>query len=719
MNWFSTRPNRTLGAGLRLSLAALLALAALLPLAGCGGFLLVAAGVTTGASSSSKGGSDGPRNIGRCGNPLDAQIASGGPEGGKVLSLAVQPVPGLPNQNLVRVVAGMDRAGIWFTDLDVRDPGSPVIWNPSSPETAHLTVHALSIEPTTGDPTTIVAGTDEGPYRSTDAGVSWERTPSPKAHFPIFHLIHAPWSPKVVFASTSTDILRSGDGGKTWNESGSPVGEVVVDFAATHGPTPYVFAGTKNNGVWFTWEQNTGWDRMADLTGALGGDDIVALAADLPAVGATMGCRKAVEEGLYVATATAIHYTSDQGNTPWREIPVVLGSDKAIHDLVVTCDELFAHVGNDREPVLSSLKVAALDDVTGAFDVRPLEGIRVHGMVVPPEYPRAIFLGTQGDGVLWNLAEGDPLAWESQNSGLQGHAITTLHVTADNPEGVVVATASGDVFETKNQGADWVRMSQGMRQAHSGFHDILVVPSATFAMYIATELEGLLYVDDLAAGPTLVERVDGVTGLPARALTYNATERRVYAASDGGIFSGVNTPVPGGGPFTRVNTPVAASGFLSLAWDPTVGGLFVGNDRGVVFLLEGASTVISPLIPSGAAVIDLESSPDGHIYAAVQGGLVYRRRAIDLAGPWQSLEACLEVGQVNDLAVDASDPRWIYAATDRGSFRLDTQRQAWDAIRGVEGSLATFSVGVPALSTSTFWAGSGRVVHRFSNLKPE
>ena len=157
MKSFSTRSIRALAAGLPLPLA----LAALLSLTGCGGFLLVAAGVTTGASQSSKGGDDPGKKIGECRdplNPLEATIVTGGPEGGKVLSLAVEPVPGSPNT--VRVVAGMDRAGMWITDLDVSEPGSTAGWYPSSPDTAHLTVNALSIEP--GDPATIVAGTGDG-----------------------------------------------------------------------------------------------------------------------------------------------------------------------------------------------------------------------------------------------------------------------------------------------------------------------------------------------------------------------------------------------------------------------------------------------------------------------------------------------------------------------------------------------------------------------------
>ncbi len=74
---------------------------------------------------------------------------------------------------------------------------------------------AFAIAP--GDPDHVFAGTQDGPYRSQDAGGHWERMNFPVRNAQIWSLVFHPARPDVMFAGAApVAIYRSDDAGRSW-----------------------------------------------------------------------------------------------------------------------------------------------------------------------------------------------------------------------------------------------------------------------------------------------------------------------------------------------------------------------------------------------------------------------------------------------------------------------------------------------------------------------
>jgi photosystem II stability/assembly factor-like uncharacterized protein len=79
-----------------------------------------------------------------------------------------------------------------------------------------VSVQAITLHPTNRD--VVFVGTQDGPYRSTDGGSSWERTGFPSG-LQVWSITFHPRDPSVVFAGTSpVGVFRSDDGGSTWRK---------------------------------------------------------------------------------------------------------------------------------------------------------------------------------------------------------------------------------------------------------------------------------------------------------------------------------------------------------------------------------------------------------------------------------------------------------------------------------------------------------------------
>ena len=81
------------------------------------------------------------------------------------------------------------------------------------PESTH--VQAITVHPT--NPDVVYAGTQNGPYRSTDRGERWERMAFPADGGEVWSILVHPSRPRTLFAGTSpVGIYRSDDEGATW-----------------------------------------------------------------------------------------------------------------------------------------------------------------------------------------------------------------------------------------------------------------------------------------------------------------------------------------------------------------------------------------------------------------------------------------------------------------------------------------------------------------------
>jgi photosystem II stability/assembly factor-like uncharacterized protein len=81
---------------------------------------------------------------------------------------------------------------------------------PSEPQVRALAVHPKQ-------PNVVLAGTQDGVYRSDDHGGHWERLSAPKPGLAVWSLLFHPRDPDVIFAGYEPyAIYRSDNGGKSW-----------------------------------------------------------------------------------------------------------------------------------------------------------------------------------------------------------------------------------------------------------------------------------------------------------------------------------------------------------------------------------------------------------------------------------------------------------------------------------------------------------------------
>lgn len=91
-------------------------------------------------------------------------------------------------------------------------------------------VPGVAVHPS--NPSIIYAGTQNGPYRSTDRGDHWERLDYPALAPPVWTFLFRPRDPQVMYAGTAPgELYRSANGGDSWNKLDLPMGADEVSMA--------------------------------------------------------------------------------------------------------------------------------------------------------------------------------------------------------------------------------------------------------------------------------------------------------------------------------------------------------------------------------------------------------------------------------------------------------------------------------------------------------
>ena len=145
-----------------------------------------------------------------------------------------------------------------------------------------MSVQAITFHPTEAD--VIYVGTQDGPYRSTDGGRSFERPAKFPAGLQVWSITVHPKNPKTIYAGTSpVGVYRSDDGGTTWRElpNVKQPDRIKMSFACrtmriavVPGASEQIFAALEVGGVMRSlrsasaWASSRRWSGGSSVTGA-------------------------------------------------------------------------------------------------------------------------------------------------------------------------------------------------------------------------------------------------------------------------------------------------------------------------------------------------------------------------------------------------------------------------------------------------------------------
>ena len=303
----------------------------------------------------------------------------------------------------------------------------------------NVEARAFAVHPQ--DPDVIYAGTQDGPYRSTDKGKTWKRLDFPERGAVIWSLAFHPSDPKVMYAGTApVHIYRSDDGGDTWRKlsaespehcfMGAGFPTRTVRIAIDPARPDDVYAGLEVSGVIASRDGGETW---TDLSRPL------------------------------IKLADRPHLKSRiQSDT---ETEGMLDS----HAMAVSGGRVFLAVrmglfeSDDRGASWRDMEIGRFSPLTYCRDV-----------IVSPQDPKVMYAclspaARSHDGSIYR-SDDTGATWKRFDHGIKANATmmkATTHVS--DPKRVYCVSRCGQVFGTEDAGESWreYRLPQGVEDVYA------------------------------------------------------------------------------------------------------------------------------------------------------------------------------------------------------------------------------------------------------------
>lgn len=291
----------------------------------------------------------------------------------------------------------------------------------------NVEARAIAVHPS--DPRVLYVGTQDGPYRSADAGDRWERAGFPARNLDIYAIAYHPTRPNIMYAGTAPAALyRSDDGGETWRHlpnARSP-GHCDMDFpvrviriAVDPSRPDDVYAALEVSGVI---RSSDGGETFTDLSAPL-----IELAKQ-PRLKSRIGTQIDAEGML---DSHAITVSAAAPGTPI--LAVRMG--------------LFR--GEDRGASWVDMQVGRYSPLTYARDV-----------CVSPHDPRTLYAclssaARSDDGTLYR-SDDIGASWRRVDHGITANGtMMSVSVAYSDPKRIYCASRCGQVFGTEDEGTSW------------------------------------------------------------------------------------------------------------------------------------------------------------------------------------------------------------------------------------------------------------------------
>ena len=610
------------------------------------------------------------------------QWTSNGPEGGPILSLAVDRVAP------VNVYAGTNGGGVF------KSPNAGTSWAAVNNGLTTRVINALAVDPSVSG--IVYAATGAGVFKTTTAGTTWTEAsaglPRTPADVPvaILSLVVDPHAPTVIYAgTTSTGVFKSVDGGAVWApvNNNFPTLLAVNALAIDPQATNIVYAGTIG-GVYKSDNAGGFWSPMnVGLSGpSLLIQSLVVHPADSTLVfaGTAGGAfRTAASTGfwnptslngvsvndividssltLYAGTAAGGVFKSASGFT-WDATNAGL-TDLTINALAVDPQNASIVYGATST---GAVKTATAAQSWGSVN-SGLVLSQVTAAAISPQTPATVYAGTQGTGVFKSLDGGG--SWAVTNTGLTNLLVNALVIGAGAPTTIYAGTAGGGVFKSADAGASWAPANTGL--TNLTVTALAVHPGASNVLYVGTG-SGVFKSIDSAGNWTAA--TSGITvGVQIRAIAVDPqAPDTLYAATSAGIFKSTD----GGTNWSAVNNGLgAATSIRTIAIDPqSPARLYAGTTQGVFQSADGGGNWANTgdgITETSIRVIVVDPLTPATVYTATSGGGVFR--STNQGANWSAFNPGLANNDVRALVISPSGACLHAGSFGGGVFDLATR----------------------------------------------
>jgi photosystem II stability/assembly factor-like uncharacterized protein len=519
--------------------------------------------------------------------------------------------------------------------------------------------------------------------RSMDGGVRWTGLNFPDASFGVNSLVIDPQDSNTLYAVLfgTLTISKSTDGGATWKRLPDPAdtnpGGPQGMFLTIDPVTPSTLYGVALNGEilkstdagesWITIKAGPccGFSLLDFL-------DSVPLSVDPVTPSTIYAGSFAAATGLGPSNGHGSISKSSDGGQTWRAIRVGIPTEARVRLLVVdpaSPSNVYASYSNDGGwGIIKSTDAGETWRVLNS----DFPSVNFWGspIVVDPQVPSTLYTGywdpgsaaTQGKsretfrlgagagGILKSTNAG--ASWSPANAGRSLIDVRALAIDPVNSGTVYTATGTDGVFKSVDSGASWTKLAA------------FQFSPGIFA------LSGLAYVRSLLIDFTNPNILYAYT---ARAGGCSPSDNLLFKSTDGGATWSDGASPPMSGCFTVAETE-GESGLLTvqtasqMVMDPTdpntlyLGAEYIEGGLGLFKSTDGGANWNNPVFDCCDALV-IDPSTPATVYGGSSGWWATPSgvfKSTDGGATWS--RAGLNSG-VNVLALDATDPGTLYAAT--------------------------------------------------------
>ncbi len=266
-------------------------------------------------------------------------------------------------------------------------------------------------------------------------------------------------------------------------------------------------------------------------------------------------------------------------------------------------------------------------------------------------------------------------SWQSR--GLPHQRIRALTVDYNNPQIIYAAGALGKNFTSSDGGQHWVDRSFGLPTGSS--INVLSFDSTGKKLYAATDA-GIFMSTDAAHHWIAIEKAEA----PYTALAFNFREpHTIYA---GTAFHGVLRSSDDGNTWFSANTGLLPGITINALtfdtenqqlWAATSSGVYRSDDKGLSWHAFNTGLPTSIVVYSVQPDTIVPGGTSGLIFAGTNHGFFFSQ---DAGTHWTTGQESLVGTNVRVIYVDFNKPTTLFVGTDVGVLRSDNSGQNWSAL---------------------------------------